>query len=215
MAASKLAIYNNALGHLGSGKLASLTENREPRRVLDDFYANAVAHCLEKGTWEFATRSAQIDASTSVSPEFGFANSFAKPTDWVRTVRVSASETFDPPLLRFREENSYWEADEDPIYVEYVSNSASLGGLDLSRWTQAFEDYVTLNLAVRAYKRVTGSNGSAQDFDALTKLEKKAAGAAKGLNSAGDPPQAQMGGSWAASRGGNSSNRSRWNRQSF
>lgn len=209
MAATKLAIYNNALGHLGERKLASLTENREPRRVLDDFYAKAVAYCLEKGKWDFANRSSQISASTSVSPEFGFTNSFPKPTDWVRTVRISASPTLDPPLLSFREEDGYWEADCDPLYIEYVSNSATLGGNDLSSWTQAFEDYVTANLALRACKRITGSAPS----DDLRKDEKKARADARGLNMAADAPQPQVSGSWATARMG-TSNLSRWDRRS-
>ena len=35
MAASKLSIYNQALGHLGERRLATLSEPREPRRVLE------------------------------------------------------------------------------------------------------------------------------------------------------------------------------------
>ena len=97
----QLKIYNAALGHLGERKIASLTENREPRRVLDDFYNDVVQYCLERGTWEFAARNVQIDASTSSSPPFGFTNAFVKPTDWVRTVLLSANECFDPPLRQF------------------------------------------------------------------------------------------------------------------
>ena len=33
----RLDVYNGALRRLGSRRLASLTENREPRRVLDGF----------------------------------------------------------------------------------------------------------------------------------------------------------------------------------
>lgn len=212
MAAVKINIYNNALGHLGERKLASLTEDREPRRVLDDFYSNALAHCLEKGAWEFAIRSTEIDASTSTSPEFGFTYSFRKPDDWVRTVKVSDSPTLVSPLLSFREENDYWQADCNPLYVEYVSNHASLGGGDLSRWTQAFEDYVTIRLAMLSCKRITGS---LTEMDYLVKLEKKAVGGARELNNAGDAPIPQAGGSWVASRRGGMSNRSRWDRRAF
>jgi hypothetical protein len=38
MSASKLKLYNDALGILGERRLASLTENREPRRVLDEVW---------------------------------------------------------------------------------------------------------------------------------------------------------------------------------
>ena len=36
----RLDVYNGALRRLGSRRLASLTENREPRRVLDDIWNN-------------------------------------------------------------------------------------------------------------------------------------------------------------------------------
>jgi hypothetical protein len=35
---SQLFIYNEALGHLGERRLANLSENREPRRVLDSYW---------------------------------------------------------------------------------------------------------------------------------------------------------------------------------
>src|SRR4051812_14344590 len=117
MALLQLKIYNAALGHLGERKIATLAENREPRRVLDDFYNDVVQYCLERGTWEFACRNVQIDASTSVSPPFNFTHAFAKPTDWVRTVKLSASPTFDPPLRQFEEERGFWYADGTPLYL--------------------------------------------------------------------------------------------------
>lgn len=208
MAASKLSIYNAALGHLGERKLASLTEAREPRRVLDDFYPDVQAYCLEKSTWEFACRLVQIDASTSVTPPFGFTNAFVKPTDWVRTVLISGSETFDPPLAAYQEERGYWYADCDPLYVRYVSNHASLGGGDLSRWTQAFEDYVAYELAYRACLRISGAETRRGE---LRKEARKALSAARGIDTTSEAPQFSPAGSWVTSRGGNS-NRSRWDR---
>ena len=43
----KLTVYNETLGLLGERKLASLTEQREPRRVLDGFWDQTVAYCLD------------------------------------------------------------------------------------------------------------------------------------------------------------------------
>lgn len=207
MPAAKLSIYNNALGHLGERKLASLTENREPRRVLDDFYDNVLRYCLEQGQWTVsAGRQVEIAASGSVTPSFGFSNAFAKPSDWVRTIRISDSETFDPPLLRFSEQRGFWYSDASTLYVEYVSNSATLGGLDLSRWSEAYENYVTLRLARLACPRIANDSTRRQE---LLKEERKALAEARNLETSGKPPLMQMGGSWVRSRGGNS-NTSRW-----
>jgi hypothetical protein len=215
MAASKLRIYNQALGHLGERSLASLSEPREPRRVLDDYYSDVVAHCLEMGNWKFALRDAAIDAHASVTPAFGFAKAFRKPIDCVRTCQVSANETFEPPLLRFTAESLgtmgvFWYADCDPLYVRYVSNHAAFGGLDLSRWTQLFEDYVALRLALLACPRISGAESRAES---LRRQERKALAAAREHDAANSPPQFQPGGTWAMSRG--AGNASRWNRRSF
>ena len=210
MAASKLAIYNQALGHLGERRLASLSEQREPKRVLDDYYADAVAHCLEMGAWKFATRTVRIDASASVTPEFGFASAFRKPDDWLRNCRISGSETFEPPLLHFSEERGYWHAGCAALYVRYVSNDPTFGGLDLSRWTQLFEDYVALRLALLACVRISGAESRA---DKLARLERKALAAAREHDASAAPPQFMPGGSWARSRGGGGS-ASRWDRRS-
>jgi len=212
MAASKLSIYNAALGHLGERKLASLAENREPRRVLDDFYTQVVGYALERAPWDFALRLLQVDASGSVTPEFGYTNAFDKPSDWSRTHKISDSPKLDAPPMDFKEERDRWYADADPIYVQYVSNSATLGGFDLGRWTEAFEDYVTLRLALKCAPRITGNKAEVSD---LIKLSKIALKEARELNRSGDHPEQPPMGTWASSRSGGNTNRSRWDRRSF
>ena len=69
---TQLFIYNEALGHLGERQLASLSEPREPRRVLDSYWSDVVGFCLSQGLWKFARRTAQIDSSSSLTPQFGF-----------------------------------------------------------------------------------------------------------------------------------------------
>jgi len=148
MSTSKLGIYNNALLHLEERKLSSLSENREPRRALDDAYDVVIGYCIEQGFWKHALRTVSIEASSSIDPAFGYQNAFVKPDDWVRTYQVSESENFEPQLLRFNDEGAYWYADSDPLYFRYVSNDPSWG-YDLSRWPASFAEYVALRLAVR------------------------------------------------------------------
>ena len=209
MAATKLGIYNKALGYLGERKLASLSEAREPRRVLDDYYSDVVQHCLEMGKWTFAIRKDEIGARPNRVPDFGFSHCFRKPDDWIRTIEISASETFHPPLLQYSEEGEFWEADCDPIYVKYLSKNNHFG-FDLSRWSQLFEDYVVARLALEVCPRISGAESK---IETLRRLERKALSAARGNDYANTAPQQQMGGSWVASRGG-SGHGSRWDRQS-
>ena len=69
---TQLFIYNEALGHLGERQLASLSEPREPRRVLDSYWSDVVGYCLSQGLWKFARRTIQVDNSSSLTPQFGF-----------------------------------------------------------------------------------------------------------------------------------------------
>ena len=166
--ASKLEVYNAVLvDHLGERRLASLTENREPRRVLDDIWTNGVTYCLEAALWNFAMRAVEVESSPSIDPTFGFQYAFEKPDDWLRTASLSDNERFDPPLTCYRDETNYWWADSDPLYVTYVSDDTDYG-LDLSLWPESFVDYVTAHLARKACKRITGNKTDAGE---LRKIE--------------------------------------------
>lgn len=204
--ADKLALYNQALGHLGERKLTGLSENREPRRVLDDFWDDTKAYCLEQGIWNWAIRSIEIESDTGITPTFGFSNAFAKPDDWVRTAQVSAEPSFTSPLQRFNDEVGYWWSDCDPLYVRFVSNDAAYGN-DLGNWTALFGDYVSLRLAVKGCFRITGSDAR---LEGLQKLEKRALSEARSKDAMAEPPGQMPTGSWVLSRGG-SRDRSMWN----
>jgi hypothetical protein len=170
--ADKLAIYNMALAHLGERKV-TLTENREPRRVLDDFWEQEVSYCLERKFWNFTYRTIQIDASTSTVPTFGYAYAFPIPADWIRTRAISASERLTPPLLAFAEEAGYWYADVTPLYVQFNSSDPAYGR-DLSLWPASFVDYVAKRLARQACNRITGKSDRLDGPTGLIRQEEKA-----------------------------------------
>lgn len=195
--ASRLALYNDALGLLGERKLSSLSEAREPRRVLDDFYSGVIKYCLERGLWNFAMRAIQTDSSTSIVPTFGYSYAFTKPDDWVRTAIVAADEVFTlPGLLDFADEPGLWYANVDPLYVKYVSDHASYG-LDLSLWPETFTDYVTIRLAGQACYRITKSDAR---VETLEKKEKQAKIVALASDAMNQPPGRPQRGSWVRSR---------------
>ena len=86
MATTKLLIYNDALMICGERKLASLTEDREPRHLLDHVWDNnGVDACLEQAQWHFAMKTVRLDYDPSVTPEFGYNRAFEKPSDWIIT----------------------------------------------------------------------------------------------------------------------------------
>lgn len=185
--ADQLTIYNEALGHLEERRLVSLKENREPRRVLDTFWANVPLYCLEQGLFRFAKRVTEIDATTSFTPAFGYNNAFAIPQDWIRTVLVSTSPDLDPPLLQYGEETGYLYANATPLYLSYISKDPTYG-MNLGAWPQAFGDYVTKRLARQACKRITGSDALLKGGDGLIALEDKARRVTKANDAMNDPP---------------------------
>lgn len=205
MAATKLGLYNGALRILKERKLASLSENREPRRLLDDAYGDgstngAVRYCLEMGQWTFATRSTQIDYSPSVSPSFGYRYAFDRPSDLVRVVAVCADEYFTTPLLRYSDERHYWYASQQTIYVKYVSNHSTYGA-DLSLWPESFVKIVEAYLAKEIASSLTGGDEKFKLANAVWVEAKKDARSIDAMNkpTAFPPP-----GSWVSSRGGRS-----------
>lgn len=199
MGTSRLLIYNNALRICGERSLATISENREPRRLLDDVWSGgAIDYCLEEGQWNFAMRTSQIDYDTSVSPPFGHPYAFTKPEDWIRTAGLCSDELFKSPLLEYRDEAGYWYASLTTIYVRYVSNDSAYGN-DLGRWPGTFSSYVDAYFASEIITKLT------QDKDRLalvTRELKKRKKDALNKDAMNDPTAIPAPGSWVRARFG-------------
>lgn len=171
MSTSKATLYDGALRVLGQPKLSSLTEARESRYLLDAIWdENARDNCLEMGNWNFATRTVKIEYDSSIDPDFGFSRAFTKPTDWIRTVQVSADEFFSMPLTdaQYADEVSNFFAEIDTLYLRFVSNDASFG-YDLSVWPQSFiryfEHYMAREIGPSLHIETTGLTELTKDRD--------------------------------------------------
>ena len=166
----KLSIYNGALTVLGERKLATLTENREPRRKLDDCWENGfIDRVLKKGQWNFAARSVELTASPSVTPSFGYQFAFDKPTaDFIRTMMVCYDEYFDQPITRYSDEGQWIFCDTEIIYLQYVSNDSQFGG-DFSLWPEDFTEFAEHYMAYKVAPRLTGIDISDTKLEAKQK----------------------------------------------
>lgn len=155
--ATKLGLLNNALLEVGHRPLSDTGEAVEAGRVLNTVYDQVLRECLSVGSWNFATETIQADADTGVTPAFGqFTEVFAKPSDFVRTVAVSADPDFSLPLLNYYDDINFWSAAQTPIYVRYVSSDTGMG-LELTRWPALFSRYVELELASRVSFKLSQS----------------------------------------------------------
>ena len=196
----RLKIYNGALMILGERDLASLTEERESRRKLDQVWNDGgVRRMLEMAQWKFAMRASRVDYDAGVSPEWGFRRAFAKGDDWVVTSAVCQDELYRVPLVRYLDEIGYWWADLDTIYVRYVSDGAQYGG-DLSRWPSTFTDAVKGYFAQRIVASVQGA--SEGKIDQVEKAAERLLRTAKNKDAMAGPQQFVAPGTWVQSRSG-------------
>lgn len=208
MGATKLGLYNGALRLCKDRKLSALTDNTEPRRLLDDAYGDgstngAVKFCLESGLWTFATRSGQVDYTPSVEPDFGYRYAFTQPTDMVRPVAICQDEYFTVPLSHYADERQYWYCDLQTIYVRWVSNGASYGA-DLSLWSEKFVKFVEAYLASEIVNNLTGDKDIIAYVNRVFEDAKKDA---RSLDAMNKPTQWFPQGAWAGSRYGSGRSR--------
>lgn len=191
---TQLQLYNKAIRHLGGRKMASLSEENEYRRYLDDEYADTLLLCLRSGYWNFAMRSVAIDASESVVPTFGYTAAFEKPSDWLKTYIVSTDENYTQPLRDYQDQGGYWLANPILLYVRYVSSEL---GLTLSAWPVDFSEYVGVALARAICLRITNGKDL---FDAIEKREQKYLKRAQSTDAMDQAPARTPHGTWVTSR---------------
>lgn len=211
MSTSKLKIYNSALTICGERHIASLTEDREPRHLLDHVWDNdGVDACLERGQWKFAMRTVRFDYDAGIAPEYGYPRAFVKPTDWILTSSLCSDEYFNAPLNQYEDEADYWYADIDQIFVRYVSNDTSYGN-DLSLWPATFADFVAAHFATKVILKLTSDE---KKMDSVIKWEAKQLKLAKSKDAMAGPQRFPAPGRFVTSRGGRN-NRDRGNRGSL
>lgn len=204
--ATKLSVYNNALvKHLGERKLNLLTDVRKSRRVLDTIWdSDFVKGCLEDGQWNFATKSVVIDFDPDIITDSGLKYAFTKPSDWVRTVKLSTDQYFNNNLLDYEDEDQNIYSDEQSIYMKYVSDDNAYG-MDLTNWPQSFTNYAETKLARE------GSMAITQDRELqilLIQKEDKALSKARSKDALNEPMKTKQFSSWVGSRfSGRRSNR--------
>lgn len=196
----KLSVYNGALRRLGSRRIASLTEAREPRRVLDDIWNNGqvVYEALEKGDWNFALRAAQLDYLPSIETGFGFPYAFSKPDDFRRLSALSADEYFRTPLttLEYGEDGGYWLSNLTTLFVRYVSDDTDYG-MNSAGWSASFQTYLECKMAFEACERLTGNRGKKADLAEEMRQELRQA---KSHDAMADAIKMRPMGSWVRAR---------------
>lgn len=196
---TKLTIANGALRLLKDRLLtqAELTGNsRESARNINAAWDDGLINgCLEAGQWKFAMRSSMIDSSPSIADDTGgFQFGFNKPDDHIRTAGMFCDAAMTTPLVQVREEAGYWWANQDPIYVRYVSNDSAYGN-DYSLWPQSFNKFVQAHLASEIAGPLTEKGSE------MLKVRKFWLSEALSKDAMADPTKILPVGNWIRARG--------------
>lgn len=210
--ASKITLFNAALTEVGHQRLVDTGEAVESGRLLNAAYSDVVNECLDVGSWNFAMETIKATADTGVTPQFGFTEVFAKPSDWVRTIAVSEDENFALPLLFYYDDANFWSANTSPLYFRYVSNDTGLG-FELTRWPPQFTRFVVLELAARVGYKITQSDSLMERIEKKRDKARLTALNHDAMNES-QPKFAPMG-AWNSSRGGRIGRRDRGSRSNL
>ena len=152
MALDKLGIYNNALQLIGERKLSSISENREPRRLLDSAYNfGAVNYCIEIVKPSFSRKTIKLTSSTT-SASHDLDNVFDLPDDWISTVDVYSDSRLDQPISRYINEDRTIACEYDTIFVRYASSDNAEA---FTKWSPSFAHVVSTYLAREISTRLT------------------------------------------------------------
>ena len=168
MAQTLLAVWNIALSSVGERSLSSTADSVESRRILNEVWdrgKGAISYLLEQGVWSFATTRAAPTAATSTAA-YGFAYSFALPTDFVRMADISTDVDNKNPHTHYEVEGARLYSASSLIYMRYVSSSTDFGG-NLANWPDSFALYGGHWLGTQIAPRLTN------DID-MTILDKRA-----------------------------------------
>lgn len=196
MGTSVLGIYNKALKHVEERQLLNLSENREPRRLLDAEYTDGVATCLQSGYWKHALRMVMANPDSAAVPNFGRKYSYQKPDDWVRTYQISPDDRFIQLDRYFIDGNNTWFSDLPYFYVRYVSSDPNFG-TNLALWPPAFVEYVGCYLAYQICPRIKQAIDKKMDIAKDLKMLKAQAMAIDAMDA---PPGSTPRGTWTTSR---------------
>lgn len=206
--ATQITLYNGALRLLKERPLGTIADPVKARRELDSVWNEGVVRfCLEQGYWNFAMRTAKFTPEASFTASFGYKNQFIMPSDFVRLGALCHDEFFKTPNNNYTEEAGNWYADEEELYVSYVSDDSAYGG-NLARWPESFTNYVYHRLAEKVGGIITG-----EAFD--EKLVEKALVNARSKDAMNEPTKFLPQGNWTKSRQGSHSNYDRGNRNSL
>lgn len=193
MAATKEAIANRALQHLGSRSITDITDTTSKRAVAcNTAYTPAKRSMLRSYRWNFAIKRDSLTADVDKTA-YGDLYRFELPTDFVRFIRKR-----DTGLGEVNSRQD-WQieggfivtADAGPLDVRYIHDA------DETLFDPAFDEVFAARLAFDICQDITGSL-ERQDF--LSKVFRQYVFEARQANAFENDPDGPVEDSWILAR---------------
>ena len=162
---SRLQIVNRGLQRIGAKRLTTLTENTRERLAVEAAYIPIVEQELRINFWTFAIKRVEITANVT-APDFGRANAFDLPADFLRMAPDDPHDNPIPSDLLF-EQRQVLSNYSSPLQMRYVQNAVSgltaLGtgtpAIDEANWDVLFANAISMRLAAELAEELTQAAG--------------------------------------------------------
>lgn len=169
--AAEVDIYNRALQKLGAKLLASTSEDSVNARACNAAYPTLRDALYRKHVWSFTVERAEL-AADAEEPEWGRANSFTLPADFIRLAPKYPEDNFhsDDNIIEGRK---ILTNDAAPLYIRYVKRVTDADVMD-----PLFRELLATEMAFELCEALTQSNqkkeGLRADADKIMKEAKRA-----------------------------------------
>lgn len=149
--ASAVGICNRALQKLGATRITTLTENTKNGRACNVAYEICRDRELRAHTWSFATTRAQI-AADSVAPEFGRANAFQLPSNFLRLLPLYPEDNVNTIDWQIEGKKIYTD-DTSPLKIRYIYKVTDPNEMDV-----LYQEALSTRIALELVEEITQSN---------------------------------------------------------
>lgn len=159
MATSDVSIVNLALQKLGAARITALTEDSPNARAANACYEAMRDLELRKHRWSFAIKRTQI-AADATEPDFGPANYFTLPADFIRLLEPDTSENYNTLDWRIESNGTNRKIATDdaaPLNVRYIARIE-----DPTLFDAAFVEVLACRIAIQVCEQITQSNTKAE-----------------------------------------------------
>lgn len=123
--ATAVSICSNALLMLGAGTINDFNEDNDRTKIASNLYPQVRDAVLRSHSWNCAVKRLALAPETT-APAFDYANQFAVPDDWLRTLQVGIRGSEDD----HRHEGRKILANVDVLYLRFIYRNDIEGSWD-------------------------------------------------------------------------------------